>query len=129
MYFLGLVPMLIFGPGSDAFFYWPGEAVTFVHPSRFSHGRILVSDVTCGTCGAVNPVNSDACIFWGRPRRGAELSTLETFDSVLACFGKGCFNSRTTIPELYFEDRVGDQTGLPSYCKVVSTSGNEALHR
>ena len=80
------------------------------------------------TCGAANPVNSDACIFWGRPRRGAELSTLETFDSVLTCFEKGCFHSRRTIPELYFEDRIGDQTGLPFYCKVLSTSGNEGLH-
>lgn len=54
---------------------------------------------------------------------------METFDSVLACWDKGCFNSGRDIAALYFESRVGDQTGLPVYCKVVSTSGNEALHR
>ncbi|CAN0236692.1 unnamed protein product, partial [Scytosiphon promiscuus] len=62
------------------------------------------------------------------PRRGAELSTVETFASVLTCWDKGCFHSDRSIAELYFEDRVGEQTGLPFYCKVVSTSGNEALH-
>lgn len=72
---------------------------------------------------------SYACILWGRPRRGAELSTAETFDSVLACLDKGCFNAGRDIAQLYFEDRVGEQTGLPFYCKTISTSGNEALHR